>query len=103
MSPHVTEALDLYLQHPLDDGAVVLLLPGEPAPLEVEPAPDPAALAARVTALVPARVRGPVVLAVARSGSRPRPADLLLWTELWSVLAGTSGELQPLELLPAAA
>ena len=97
------EGLDLYLQHPLDDGAVVLLLPGEPGPLEVEPGADAAALASHVTALVPAQVHGPVVLAVARSGGRPRPADLVLWTELWSVLAGTSGELQPLELLPAAA
>ena len=81
----------------------MLLLPGEQAPLEVEPADEPAALAARVTALVPARVRGPVVLAVARRGSRPRPADLLLWTAVWSALSGTSGELRPLELLPAAA
>lgn len=96
------DALGLYLQHPLDDGAVVLLLPDAPGPLELEPLAD-GERASRVTALLRPGVRGPVVLAVARRGRRPSPADLLLWTELWVALADSPAELRPLELLPAAA
>lgn len=104
MTPiELTEAFGLYLQHPLDDGTAVLHLAGEPACLEVGPVPDSAALPLRVAELVPSLRTDAVVLAVARRGRRPRPADLLLWTELCAALSGTGTALLPLELLPAAA
>lgn len=94
----LAEALEVYLQFPLDDGEALLLLPEDGTCLELGPQPDPAA-AARLVAALPGAT---VLLAVARSGRRPRPGDLLLWTALCSALDRAGRTLLPLEVLPAA-
>lgn len=98
-----SEALEVYVHYPMDDGDAVLLL-DETVCLELE---QPEERGDR-TALLDGLVRtlrascSVVLLAVARPGCRPRPADLLLWTELCVALAGSGVELLPLALLPAA-
>ena len=94
----LTEALAVYLQFPLDDGEALLLLPEEGVCLELGPLPDPGSAAALVAGLP----GGTVLLAVTRAGRRARPADLLLWTALCSLLERGGRTLLPLEVLPAA-
>ena len=96
------QALEVYLQHPLDDGEAVLLLPDEAVCLELGALPDADDVPARVAELVE-RLHTPVVLlGVARRHRRARPADLLLWTELCAQLDPAATELLPLQVLPAA-
>ncbi len=96
-----TGALEIYEQYPMEDGDAVILL-DDTVCLELEQpgrAPDRTLLDGLVHALrTSASV---VVLAVARTGRRPRPADLLLWTELCAALADSGAQLRPLVLLPA--
>ncbi len=92
------DALELYRQSPLDDGDTVLVLPGGAGCFELGPLPDPGATAALVQG-APGDV---VLLAVARTGRRPRPDDLLLWAGLVRSLARSGRTLLPLEVLPAA-
>lgn len=98
-----TEALEVYVQYPMDDGDAVLLL-DETVCLELErpgDAPDRARLLDGLLATLRSSC-SVVLLAVARTGRRPRPADLLLWTELCAGLQDSDVQLRPLVLLPAA-
>ena len=101
-APSTDEALEVYLQYPMDDGEAVLLLPDDGICLELGPLPGQDRLPDHAAALARALTGSRALLAVARRGRRPRPADLLLWTELCAALSGTGTALLPLELLPAA-
>ncbi|MCU1693262.1 MAG: hypothetical protein JWM64_2353 [Frankiales bacterium] len=101
--PGRLDLLESYRQAPLDDGDAVLLLPDDEVCLELGPLPGADDVRERVADLVGSLTAPTALLAVARRGRRPRPADLLLWTELCVALDGSGTALLPLQVLPAAA
>lgn len=96
---HTSGSLALYLQYPMEDGQALLHLVDEDVVLELGALSDAADRDTRVADLVRTLRTAAVTLLVARAGSRPRPADLLLWTELYAALRHV--RLLPLEVLPA--
>ncbi len=94
-------ALEVYLQHPLDDGEALLLLDGSVCLELLRPPGGPSLLDPALRTA--ARACSTVLLAVARPGRRARAADLLLWTEVFEAVDGVDVELLPLVVLPAAA
>ncbi|MCW2779128.1 MAG: hypothetical protein JWN17_2853 [Frankiales bacterium] len=98
-STPLAEALAVYLQFPMDEGEAVVVLPDEQVCLEVGVVTG---ASCRVADLVGRTGSATALLAVARRGRRPRPADLVLWSELCAALDGSVTTLLPLQVLPAA-
>lgn len=96
------EALQIYAEHPLDDGDTLLLL-DDTVCLELTGLADHWDEVGRrnLVQVIEAGARR-VLVAIARDRARLLPGDHQLWRELHQDLRGTEVELLPVRALPAA-
>lgn len=98
----LAQMLQIYADHPLPDGDVVLLL-DDAVCCEVPGLADEwDDVLRRNTAKVLRETAKRVVLAIARPQARLQSSDYQLWRELHAELRGSALDLLPLRALPAA-
>ena len=94
---------DIYAEHPMRDGEVLLLCPDGGVCIELERvALEGDGPLRRETAVVLRENPQRVVLAIARRDRQLLPSDFQLWRDLHADLRGSEVELLPVRALPAA-
>ena len=99
----LAQLLDVYADHPLDDGDAVLVL-DEQVCLEIEGLADHwDDVLRRSTASVVRTTAARVIVLIARTGAELLDSDYQLWRDLHAELRDSEVQLLPVRALPAAA
>lgn len=99
---HLAELLEIYADHPLDDGDAVLVLDSKVC-LEIEGLADHwDDVLRRNTASVVRSNAGSVLVLIARADAELLDTDYQLWRDLHAELRDSEVQLLPVRALPAA-